>query len=174
MQPRISDDYKRMNNHMHDKDDRYGTSGHLYAEQVLEVMTASGSKNILDYGCGKNTLAQSLPQVVVRGYDPCLKGFDSDPKPADMVVCTDVMEHIEPDKVDAVLAHIAYLMVNVAFMVIALVPAKKTLSDGRNAHLIVESMDWWITKLMPLFDIKMLHHLDNRFMVVMEAKHAAS
>lgn len=174
MQPRISEEYRRMNNHMHEDNERYGTSGHLYAEQVLEILSASGSRTVLDYGCGKNTLAQALPQVVVRGYDPCVPGFDAEPKPADMVVCTDVMEHIEPEKVDSVLAHIAYLSINVTMMVIALVPAKKTLADGRNAHLIVESMDWWITKLMPIFDIKMLHHLDNRFMVVMEAKHAAS
>ena len=35
----------------------------------------------------------------------------------------------------------------VAYMVAATRPAKKTLPDGRNTHLIVENRDWWERKL---------------------------
>jgi hypothetical protein len=37
--------------------------------------------------------------------------------------------------------------------VISLVPAKKTLPDGRNAHLILQTPDWWRDKLSSYFVI---------------------
>ena len=38
-------------------------------------------------------------------------------------------------------------------LVISLVPAKKTLPDGRNAHLILQTPDWWRDKLSSYFVI---------------------
>lgn len=34
------------------------------------------------------------------------------------------------------------------YHLIACHPAKKTLSDGRNAHLIIENPDWWKVKMI--------------------------
>ena len=71
-----------------------------------------------------------------------------------MVACTDVLEHIEPDCLDHVLDHLCELAENVAFLVVATAPAQKTLADGRNAHLIVESARWWLPKLIERWDIQ--------------------
>jgi hypothetical protein len=38
-------------------------------------------------------------------------------------------------------------------MTIASKPAKKFLSDGRNAHLIQEGPIWWLERLSKYFDI---------------------
>jgi S-adenosylmethionine:diacylglycerol 3-amino-3-carboxypropyl transferase len=65
------------------------------------------------------------------------------PEPHDIVVCTDVLEHIEPDCLDDVLADIRRCTKKAALLVVATRPAMKTLSDGRNAHLIQEDFKWW-------------------------------
>lgn len=106
-----------------------------------------GTADILDYGCGKGNLAAVLTEMSVRGYDPAVVEFAAEPQPADIVVCTDVLEHIEPDCVDAVLAHIASLTKSAALLAIACYPAIKKLADGRNAHLSVHPPRWWGRKL---------------------------
>jgi hypothetical protein len=64
-----------------------------------------------------------------------------------MVVCTDVLEHIEPEHLDAVLRHVCSLAKKAVFLQIATRPAKKCLPDGRNAHLTVQSAEWWLAKI---------------------------
>jgi hypothetical protein len=70
------------------------------------------------------------------------------PKPSDILVCTDVLEHIEPTLLDNVLDHIERLTREVALLVISCRPANAVLPDGRNAHLIIETPDWWLEKLL--------------------------
>jgi hypothetical protein len=60
-----------------------------------------------------------------------------------MLISTDVLEHIEPEFVANVLQHMDSLFTRVAYLLIATCPAKKSLPDGRNAHLIQEEPDWW-------------------------------
>jgi 2-polyprenyl-3-methyl-5-hydroxy-6-metoxy-1,4-benzoquinol methylase len=69
------------------------------------------------------------------------------PKPCDLVVCTDVLEHVEEDKIDSVLDHIFRLSAKSTYLVISTKPAKTILPDGRNAHLIIRPLDWWMKKI---------------------------
>jgi hypothetical protein len=57
----------------------------------------------LDHGSGKETLANALPQFTVRGYDPAIPDLDTHPEPHDLFICTDVLEHVEPEFVDMVI-----------------------------------------------------------------------
>ncbi len=57
-----------------------------------------------------------------------------------------MLEHVEPDKLDAVLAHLKLLARHAVFVVVALIPTAKILADGRNAHLIVRPANWWRKK----------------------------
>ncbi len=125
----------------------WGGAGKSWAPVVAEFAERLGARTILDYGCGRGTLAPALPAWTVAEYDPGIAGKDALPAPADLIACTDVLEHIEPDRLDRVLDHIGQLMVKGAFLLIALSPSKVTLADGRNAHLIVEPAAWWIAKL---------------------------
>jgi 2-polyprenyl-3-methyl-5-hydroxy-6-metoxy-1,4-benzoquinol methylase len=104
-------------------------------------------ETILDYGCGEMKLAEALAPRRVMGYDPGIPGRESMPKPVDLVVSTDVLEHVEPKKIDAVLDHIFRLAGKGAYLVIATRPAKAVLPDGSNAHKIVEPAAWWVAKL---------------------------
>lgn len=132
----------------------YGGRGSKWATAVIDLMLRGRYWSVLDYGCGQGSLVAALKSgsVRLRGvrfdeYDPAIPGKDSPPTFADLVICTDVLEHVEPDKLDAVLAHLKQLARRAVFAVIALRPSNKTLSDGRNAHLIIESADWWRARL---------------------------
>jgi 2-polyprenyl-3-methyl-5-hydroxy-6-metoxy-1,4-benzoquinol methylase len=89
----------------------------------------------------------------IAEYDPAIEGKDSFPLPADMIVCTDVFEHIEEECIDEVLRHIQSLMRKAGFFTVSIVPAKKQLGDGRNAHILLRSSKWWLAKLMEYFDV---------------------
>ena len=136
----ITDDYRRLNRQLHAAKPTYGASGHKWVQWVDDL------DDILDYGCGKGTLCKALGRPIAE-YDPAVPGKDTEPDPHDYVVCTDVLEHIEPDCLGDVLADIASKMRIGGFLVIATRPAKKVLPDGRNAHLIVESWEWWRKRL---------------------------
>lgn len=153
---RISPEYKKIQEEMHDTHERYGVSGAEHAARVFmagaQIVKKLGKCDVLDYGCGKETLRRAMeesfpaiPGLRVFGYDPGREGFDAEPKMAQVVVCTDVMEHIEPESVDAVIRHICELTECVAIIDVALTPAVKVLPDGRNAHICLKSRDWWLS-----------------------------
>lgn len=147
----ISPEYLEQQRELHSRGN-YGISSGRWAPAIINLKQSYGCSEILDYGCGTGQLKAALGPVV-REYDPCLPGKDTDPAPADMVVCTDVLEHIEPPLLDEVLSHLASKVKKVLFFTIALRPAGKFLADGRNAHLIVEPADWWHERLSKHFTI---------------------
>jgi len=142
---KITPEYLALNRELHARPD-YGISGSKWAAPLLKIAEALGTRDILDYGCGKRTLEQALG-FPIRNYDPCIAGLDAPPEPADLVACTDVLEHIEPACLDEVLDDLERVTRKIGFFVIANRPAKKVLADGRNAHLIQEDVDWWRARL---------------------------
>jgi hypothetical protein len=150
----ITDDYIQLNRDLHASDENYGVGSWRHADRVLTLRSDIEADTVLDYGAGKGALKQALgnPDWFYE-YDPAVPGKDARPKMADMVVCTDVLEHIEPDLLDNVLADILKLSAKAAFLVIATQPAIKTLADGTNAHKIVENGAWWEKKLAEKFFI---------------------
>ena len=125
---------------------------------ACQIVKKEGVCSVLDYGCGKGTLVSSINRafpevsgVSYHEYDPFVEGKDARPKPADLVFCGDVMEHVEPECVDATIRHIAGLTRKHAIFIIALTPAMKTLPDGRNAHICQKSSDWWLSYLRKNF-----------------------
>lgn len=138
------------NREMHETQN-YGASGWRHVEEVLAMALAQGpGSSILDYGCGQGTLAKTLRDMGydgdIREYDPCIPGKETLPEPATIVVCTDVMEHVEEDKVPAVLAHLKRLTAGVCFISVAIRKANKKLPDGQNAHITLKKPKWWINK----------------------------
>lgn len=122
------------------------------------------TRDVLDYGCGKQTLRAKL--AYVRGYDPCIDGLDERPEPADLVVCTDVLEHIEPGCLDAVLDDLMRVTKRQLFAAIETRAALKILSDGRNAHLIQEPPEWWLPKFFKRFHVNTFSDMGGEFIVV--------
>lgn len=141
----ISDEYRRLNSQLHKQRPTYGANGFKHADKVRTLMVELGTDDVLDYGCGKASLSKEIP---CQNYDPCLPKYAGLPVPADIVACFDVMEHIEPEYLDVVLSHISELARKAAILVIATHPDRsKSLPDGSNPHRIVESPEWWASKV---------------------------
>lgn len=149
---RYTAEYAALQKQLHE-DASYGTSGHKHAQRIVQLARQLGTKDVLDYGRGKGTLARSLP-FQIKEYDPFVPGYDADPAPADLVVCSDVLEHIEPSCIHNVLAHLYTLTRKALFIDVACRPAKKVLADGRNAHLIQWSPTEWASTLIADPDVE--------------------
>lgn len=168
---RVSDNYAHLNAEMHKAMPEYGAGGHRHADIVRQLMDGYQTRDVLDYGCGKQTLADALG-MGVRGYDPCIPGLNLDPWPADIVVCTDVLEHVEPDCLESVLRHLAELTRKVCFCVISVAPSLKYLSDGRNTHLCLMRPTEWLKRLMGHFEVQQFAKSPNatEFMVTLQPR----
>lgn len=164
----ISPAYRALNAQMHVDMPHYGSfATGPKADQVAHYATKYGCASILDYGCGKGTLAAHLrTRIDVREYDPAIPGKDSEPEPADLVVCLDVMEHIEAGCLQNVLDHLQGLANKAVMFIVSTVPAKKRLPDGCNAHLIVESADWWLGHFRDRWRMELFERQGTAFMFV--------
>lgn len=142
----ITDSYRQLNRQLHDSNPLYGISGSKYVLMVRQIIKELGTEDVLDYGCGKRTLERALG-LQIANYDPCIPGLDKAPEPHDIVTCTDVLEHIEPDCLLDVIADLHRLTKMVCFMAIHTGAADKLLPDGRNAHLTQQGLEWWLAKV---------------------------
>lgn len=163
---RITPEYAELNRQLHASRVDYGQMGNRHLDSVRGVAQVFQVKSILDYGCGKQTLLEALRLSYARGYDPCVAGLDLEPAPADLVVCTDVLEHIEPECIDDVLDHLKALTKRVLFVAISLRQAKKSLPDGRNTHLLVKPAKWWLEKLFDRFEPDTVRCTDDEIQAV--------
>lgn len=127
---------------------KWGNAGRHHVDEVVEWAEKLGASSVLDYGCGRGSLKKVIDPIwPVAEYDPGVPGKDEMPMAADLVVCTDVLEHIEPDMVRSVLRHIRTLSLKGSYLTIATSLAGLVLPDGRNAHLSVHDKKWWMEEL---------------------------
>ena len=61
----------------------------------------------------------------MRYYDPAIPIWTDRPEPAEMVVCIDVLEHIEPDFLESVLDDLARVTAKIGVFTVATGPAQK-------------------------------------------------
>lgn len=158
----ITPDYVKEQHQLH-KDPGYGAGSHRYAHLLASIMQQNSCSTILDYGAGKGTLAAEMLKlgIVVSEYDPGVPGKEHSPDPADLVSCIDVMEHIEPDCLDAVIKDLARLSNRLLFVDVATKFDKhRWLSDGRNSHQIVNDGNWWKNEFEKR-GFKLLHKWDT-------------
>ena len=134
-------------------------------------MSKLGVKTILDYGCAngkfKVFMTKHKKHLSVSEYDPGIIGKDTPPKPADYVVCCDVMEHVEENFLDSVMNHLKSLILKGGFFNISTKDAVTILSDGTNAHKIVKDGNWWVDifkKYFDVYDIE-INRIDTSFKV---------
>jgi hypothetical protein len=172
----ISDSYLQAQKELH-KNPAYGTASVSMAPMIAQIMKATKVTSLSDYGAGKMRLKDALSSHGVtdfeyRPYDPVFPEYGA-PRAADMVCCIDVLEHIEPDRLDQVLDELQRVTQQIGFFSIHLGPAQKVLPDGRNAHLIQETVSWWLLKLAPRFEVFQLqtHNIHgNGFWIIVRRK----
>ena len=161
---RITPEYAAMQKKMHIDRPNYGNSAQQHAARVFmaaaQLRRKFGACSVLDYGSGPgnltNAIRGSFPEIAgveYFEYDPGMEGKDAEPAPATLVFCGDVLEHVEPECVDAVIQHLSDLTQKMLIVVVSLRPAQKTLADGRNAHISLQKDQWWLSKLRKHFVI---------------------
>jgi hypothetical protein len=170
----ISADYLRQQQALHENSD-YGNASVETAPLVAQVVEALGVSELLDYGAGKGRLGIELQRYVrrplrIRHYDPAIPKWSETPPPSEFVACIDVLEHIEPERLDLVFDDLKRVTGRAAMFTVHTGPAMKHLPDGRNAHLIQQSPDWWLPRILQRFDLVTFSRLPNGFWVGVEPK----
>lgn len=142
----ITPDYRHQLIELHKERQNFGKASHGFVQTVFDLCSVMDTTDVLDYGCGKGELNIGLP-FGIQQYDPAIRKYSGRPRPADLVVCTDVLEHIEPDCLEEVLKDLKALTKIKALLGIPMYEARRILPDGRNAHLIIENDEWWSEKI---------------------------
>lgn len=165
----ISPEYRELNARLHKDNVAFGVGGGKYADAVIKLKNAIQAESILDYGCGKSYLQKALGFPIWQ-YDPAIPEFCESPRPADLVIASDVLEHIESEKLLLVLDDLRRVTKKIGYFIISTVPAQKILADGRNTHLLVYGQNWWSTKLSKFFIIGRIWMVGTNLHVIVAPK----
>lgn len=134
---------------------------------LINVTKENNCKTLLDYGCGKaipydkdrckevglkNPVQELCNIESFDLYDPAYDKYAELPdKKYDIVVCTDVLEHIAEQDIDYVLTQILSRSNKVVFLNISCRPAVKHFKEGKfkgkNVHISVFDPSWWGHKI---------------------------
>ena len=135
---------------------------------IKELMNDLELTSLLDFGCGKGNAYYlsfpmdgemyanvyeylNIPTASVHLYDPCVDAFANKPRQEqtyDVVVCTDVLEHIPEQDVDTVLEEMVYHADKLMVFKIAAHESFAHFKDGTNAHVTVKPASWWNSKII--------------------------
>ena len=134
---------------------------------LMSLVKENNCKTLLDYGCGKAIPYDKdrCKEVDLRHpiqklcnlksfdlYDPAYEKYATLPdKKYDIVVCTDVLEHIAEQDIDYVLTEILSHSKKIVFLNISCQPALKHFKEGKfkgkNVHISLFNPEWWGHKI---------------------------
>ena len=167
----ISDEYKAQLSQLHQERADFGTTSPMYAGMIKTLIGKYEPEGLLDYGAGKQALKQALGiKDGYFAYDPAIEEIAHTPEPQDLVICSDVLEHVELGYVPKVIEDLARVTKKAGFFVIHTGPAMHHLPDGRNAHIVQEPASWWLHHLIKHFEINAMETGEHGFWIVVEPK----
>mgnify|MGYP002538745548 CR=1 FL=1 len=92
---------------LHKQKSNYGMTSIKFYDDIEKLVKKNNIKSILDYGCGKSKLIDRIMEnykVTTCKYDPAIKEYSNKPNSNyDLVICTDVLQHIPLFDLDKVL-----------------------------------------------------------------------
>ena len=167
----ISAKYLEQQKQLH-QDPDYGNNAALYAPLVVLYADQFDAKSISDYGAGKCSLQKKLNKLGRQdfkyfAYDPAFPDY-GDPKQADLVCCLNVLEHVEPPYLNAVLQELRKTVKTICLITIQFGPSLISCPIVQNSHLIQKPTSWLIPKLCEYFEIVELESTERGFWVVLE------
>ena len=137
----------------------WGTTGGVYSgDTVVEFIKAFPDiKTILDYGCGEGSLKKWVEEAGITDkewyqYDPGVEEFSLCPAGRfDLVITTDVLEHVEEDHIDSVIDDLNYLTKKYLFNEVACYLARRNFQsgpyEGKDLHISLKAPDDWMLRL---------------------------
>jgi len=147
----LSEEYKKELEILHDRK-TFG-KGKTVPLSVKKLLSSGNISSMLDFGAGQGKtsagIKERFPDIELYTYDPVTFPIEL-PEKVDFIYSSDVLEHVEPDLIDETLQDLCNRASKYQYHLIACHPAKKALSDGRNAHLIIENPEWWKNKIEKL------------------------
>lgn len=159
----ITDQYRQEQQRLHDNPN-YGVASVSFAPLVNQLIKLNQFVSLHDYGAGKRRLRDHIDVIDYSASDPAFPEYGP-PRVADLTTCIDVLEHVEPSCLDAVLDDLQTIT-KVGFFTVHTGPAMKFLSDGRNAHLIQNPARWWLPKFCERWDILKVSPTAGGFYVI--------
>ena len=134
---------------------------------LMSLVKENNCKTLLDYGCGKAIPYDKdrCKEVDLRHpiqklcnlksfdlYDPAYEKYSKlSKKKYDIVICTDVLEHIAEQDINYVLTEILSRSKKIVFLNISCQPALKHFKEGKfkgkNVHISVFDPSWWGHKI---------------------------
>lgn len=163
---------------------RTNSPGEKLVNRFLELAQWEKGDELIDCGSGTGRAAKRLsdagfdvtmlditetatdPDIKLPFIQDCLWSMDAGLH-FDWVYCTDVLEHIPTEHVDAVLDNLACMTGYGAFMQIALFPDGFGARIGQTLHLTVKPAEWWADKIGRLWDIKLWGVEQGSYFVVL-------
>ena len=136
---------------------------------ALAWMKPKAGASFTDYGCGTGRVAHVLhdsghpvqlvdiSNVAYTGELPfveaCLWEMGDEVKPSDYGYCADVLEHVPPERVQAVLDGLASRTRTACFLQIALFEDHFGDEIGEALHLSVFPHNWWRKRILRSFKV---------------------
>ena len=183
----VSKGYKEAIIDLHDKT-RWGDSGGCMAgESVIAFLIEHPEiKTILDYGCGEGTLKSCVETAGISDkqwtlYDPGMPEYSEKPEGKfDLVITTDVLEHVEPHMLRSTLYELYELTGKFLYNDIACYLTERIFRNGpyigQDLHINLRAPDDWMVQLSHL-DLNTISHtitLQNgwklRYLSIQEVK----
>lgn len=142
---------------------RVNSPGRNIAPHAVNVLQPATGSSIMDYGCGeakavdffnlRGLKASGCDLVPLRAdvHEVCLWDIPETVPVYDYAFCADVMEHIPPRLVEAVLNNIRFRTRIAGYFQIATAPDVHGDKIGETLHLTVENRDWWAERLRQHF-----------------------
>jgi len=176
MEKLISKEYKEKIIHLHENS-RWGYAfGKKIPSMIYKYMALSQANSLLDYGSGygefKKQMDNQYPNAKfnIHEYEPGIIRKDEDPPTCDATICFDVLEHVEPNKIDNVLQHMYDKTNKWAYVIICTIPSNSTFPDGQNLHLLVREANWWLEKFKYEWDMFDINNTGKHLIVLLIKK----
>ena len=131
---------------IHENENKWrGTTVRQYIPEINKLRREYSLVTMLDYGCGKAQFHDPIWNAVK--YDPAIEIFNTKPVGKfDLVISTDVLEHVPEENIDEVIADIFNYSDRCVFVSVCCREAKEILPNGMNAHATVKPESWWKDK----------------------------
>lgn len=133
----------------------YGKTSIKLYDMLEKIINDLNILSVLDYGCGKSKLLDLIKKnkkIKIYRYDPAIKKYSKLTKnKTDLVICTDVLQHVPLYDLDRVLKEIKSKGIYILFY-IKCTNHKTKLPNKTYANCTVYDKKWWLEKLSNYYD----------------------